>query len=155
AREIGPLIAAARARAPSGPLRGARPSAIESALIAAARGELDEAVVLARFAAMAPAWDVAVPTFGEHPAVLRDAIARARQVVERGSPPPPPQPPSAGDDLARAGADLAERDDLWFARAQRLVRRAMLWRAAELGLPPEEACWLPLDTLRAGEDPSG
>ena len=152
AREVGPLIAAARARAPDGSLRGARPSAIESALIAAARGDLDEAEVLARFGAMAPAWDVAAPTFGERPAVLRDAIARARLVIARGPAPPPPSP---GDDLARAGADLAERDDLWFARAQQLVRRAVLRRAAALDLPPEDACWLPLDALGAAEDPPG
>lgn len=144
AREVGPLIAAARARVPAGSLHGARPSALEAALIAAARGELDEAAVLARFAPMAPAWDVAAPTFGERPAVLRDAIARARLVLARASAPPPPP---AGDELARAGADLAERDDLWFARAQRLVRRALLRRAAAIGLPPDDAFWLPLDEL--------
>jgi pyruvate,water dikinase len=144
AREVGPLIAAARAHAPAGSLHGARPSAVEAALLAAARGELDEAAVVARFAAMAPAWDVAVPTFGERPAVLRDAIARARLLADTA--PPPPLPP-AGDDLARAGADLAERDDLWFARAQWLVRRALLLRAAEVGLPPDDAFWIPLDEL--------
>jgi phosphohistidine swiveling domain-containing protein len=157
AREVVPLIAAARARAPSASLRGARPSAIEAALLAAARGELAEDAVIARFAAMAPAWDVAVPTFGERPAALRDAIARARLLELPGADPgplrsaaPPPPPPTPDEDLARAGADLAERDDLWFARAQWLVRRALLSRAAALGLPPEDACWLPLDELGAG-----
>ncbi|HWO24433.1 MAG TPA: PEP/pyruvate-binding domain-containing protein [Kofleriaceae bacterium] len=145
AREVVPLIAAARARAPAGSLRGARPSSIEAALLAAARGELAEAAVVARFAAMSPAWDVAVPTFGERPAVLRDAIARARLLGERAPVPPPP----AEDDLARAGADLAERDDLWFARAQWLVRRALLRAAAALGLPAEDAFWLPPEELAA------
>jgi pyruvate,water dikinase len=155
AREVVPLIAAARARAPAGPLLGARPSALEAALLAAARGELDEATVIARFAALSPAWDVVAPTFGERPAVLRDAIARARLLAGRAAATPaapaaPPTPPADADDLARAGADLAERDDLWFARAQRLVRRALLRRAAALGLPAEDACWLPLDEPAPG-----
>lgn len=151
AREVVPLIAAARARGPAGSLRGARPSAIEAALIAAARGELDEAALAARFGALAPAWDVAVPTFDERPGVLRDAISRARLLADRELPPPPPPHPAS--DLARAGADLAERDDLWFARAQRLVRRAVLRRAADLGLPPEDAFWIPLDELGAEPGP--
>lgn len=156
AREVVPLIAAARARAPSASLRGARPSAIEVALLAAARAELDEDAVVARFAAMSPAWDVAVPTFGERPAVLRDAIARARLLelpgaeAGRDRSTAPAAPPAPDEELARAGADLAERDDLWFARAQWLVRRALLSRAAALGLPPEDAAWLPLDQLAAG-----
>ena len=157
AREVVPLIAAARARAPAGPLLGARPSALEAALLAAARGELDETTVIARFSALSPAWDVAAPTFGERPAVLRDAIARARLLTDRADTPPtspalpaPAAPPADADDLARAGADLAERDDLWFARAQRLVRRALLRRAVARGLPAEDACWLPLDELAPG-----
>jgi pyruvate,water dikinase len=50
-------------------------------------------------------------------------------------------------ELARAAADLAERDDLWFARAQWLVRRALLARAAELGIDADDVCWLPVDEV--------
>ena len=147
-REVVPLIAAARAHAPAVELRGARPSAIEAALLAAARGEQDEAGVIARFGAQSPAWDIAVPTFGERPEILRDAIARARLLAPTdGAAPPERDDHDHRDDLARAGADLAERDDLWFAQAQWLVRRALLVRAAALGLPPGDAFWLPLDEL--------
>ncbi|HEX7836253.1 MAG TPA: PEP-utilizing enzyme [Kofleriaceae bacterium] len=54
-------------------------------------------------------------------------------------------------DLARAAADAAELDDLWFARAQWLVRRALLARSRELGLAGDDIFWIPLDdaiTLR-------
>src|SRR5262249_4085492 len=53
--------------------------------------------------------------------------------------------------LARAAADAAERDDIWFARAQWMVRRALLAHSAELGLRDDDIFWLPLDevTLRS------
>ncbi|MGE5183401.1 MAG: PEP-utilizing enzyme, partial [Acidobacteriota bacterium] len=137
AGELSPLIAAARAATVRG---GARPSSIEAILGAAARGELREADVIEQLGAVAPAWDVAVATYGERPGVLRDAIARAASV-----------PRSAGAiDLA---ADLAERDDRLFARAQRLVRRALLARGAELGLDGDDVFWLPLAELAPPLDP--
>ena len=47
--------------------------------------------------------------------------------------------------------DLAERDDIWFARAQLLVRRAILARADELGIDRDDAFWIPLDELLDGK----
>jgi phosphohistidine swiveling domain-containing protein len=115
---------------------GARPSAIEATLIAAARGELAEAIAIEQLGVLAPAWDVAVPTFGERPGLLRDAIARARSI---------PSVPPGPVDLA---ADLAERDDAWFARAQLLVRRSLLARGEALGIG-DDIFWLPLDEVVA------
>ena len=139
AGELAPRIAAERPRAPA-----ARPSAVEHVLLAAARGELTEADVIARLGVLAPAWDVAVPTFGERPGVLRDAIARAAAAL--------PAAPAgiAADELA----DLAERDDALFARAQWMVRRALLARAGELGLhDPHDVFWLAFSDRAAGNDP--
>jgi pyruvate,water dikinase len=203
ARELSPLITAARAVLPA-KLRAhgsaypdaiaaslvERPaSAIESTLRAAARGELDEQDVIARLGVLAPAWDVVAPTYAERPGLLRDAIARARP------PAPPPRrtgehavatPRTTGEhavatprrtgehavatprrtgehaaihnaallaehaheiEIAQVAADLAERDDMLFARAQWLVRRALLARAAELELRGDDIFWLPLDEV--------
>lgn len=145
ATELGPLIAATRAGLDPADLRGARPSAIESTLLAAARGEISEAAAVAALGVHAPAWDIAVPTYGERPGIVQDAIARARTVISQ-----PHESATARDsrsEVARAALDLAERDDLWFARAQALVRRAVIARATELGLDPADAFWIPLEDL--------
>ncbi len=60
---------------------------------------------------------------------MRDAIANARALVTRDD-----------DSDAAFVADLAERDDIYFARMQQLVRRELLARG--LG---DDAFWLPLD----------
>jgi pyruvate,water dikinase len=189
--ELTPLVAAARARRAPPPRGarvrhvlaaarrdGARVSAVEAVLLAAARGDLDEDVAVARLGILAPAWDVAVPTYGERPALVRDAIERARQAARFASAPlgtavsaghgpaargtdvswavSPPvsvaveDPAEDDDDLASMAADLAERDDLWFARAQLLMRKAIQARADELGIPQDDAFWIPLDDLLAG-----
>ncbi|MEO8701082.1 MAG: PEP-utilizing enzyme [Kofleriaceae bacterium] len=138
--ELGQLVAASRGTSPA--LAGDRPSAVEATLFAAARGELDEAAVIHRLGVLAPAWDVAVPTFAERPGLLRDAIARARVAM--------PDHVRIGDpstELVRLAADLAERDDLWFARAQWLVRSAILAEAATTGISSGDAFWIPLDEL--------
>jgi phosphoenolpyruvate synthase/pyruvate phosphate dikinase len=193
ARELAPLISAARAVLPA-KLRAhgsaypdaiaaslvERPaSAIEMTLRAAARGEVDEQQVIARLGVLAPAWDVAAPTYAERPGLLRDAIARAqppaRPVRKTGEIPRP-----SGDsaepriehprarrssqqralsnaalmvehaaeiEIARVAADLAERDDMLFAAAQWLVRRALLARSAALRLRSDDIFWLPLDEV--------
>ena len=208
ATELAPLIAAARANLSPAQLAGARPSAVEATLFAAARGELDERAVLDRIGVLSPAWDVSVATFAERPEIVRAAIDRARDFLAATRPPAAPSnraPRTTGStasaepatdtvhhharivaneaeraraaqlvsatperhdtagellhhhartvaahadrDLARAAADLAERDDVWFARAQWLVRRAILDRARDLAIDPDDAFWIPLDEL--------
>jgi pyruvate,water dikinase len=95
---------------------------------------------VARDPVMSPAWDVAVPTFAETCA----APAPERPLA------PPPTPPgdlAAAIALARAAADAGERDDVWFARAQWLVRRALLARSRELDLRDDDIFWIPLDDV--------
>jgi len=161
AGELSPLIADARrllpdalaargvddAEATAARMVGRRRSAIDAMLVDVALGVIDEATLTERLGVMAPAWDVHVPTFAERPALVREAIERARLVT-----PPAPAPPLAleqdlGKELAiaRLAAELAERDDLWFARAQWLVRRALLERARAAGLPDADIFWLPFD----------
>jgi phosphohistidine swiveling domain-containing protein len=131
AGELAPLIAAVPRT------QGSRPSSIEAVLAAAARGELAESDAIDQLGALAPAWDVAVATYGERPGLIRDAIARAASIPQHSAPP-------RVTDLA---ADLAERDDRLFARAQRLVRRALLAHAGAIG---DDIFWLPLDEVVSG-----
>ncbi len=141
ATELSPLIAAERAHVTK--LEpGARPSSIESTLLAAANGELDEAQVFERVGVMSPAWDVAVPTYGERPELVRDAIERAR-MIDRGR----IDRASTSARQPEPALDLAERDDLWFARAQSLVRRALLDLGTRLGLYEDDVFWVPFDQL--------
>lgn len=175
ARELSPLIAVARRALPdaiarlhlanpdalAAALLGSRESAVEATLFAAARGELDESDVVRHLGCLAPAWDVAVPTYGEQPGVLGDAIARARHALAaletaRATPHATPSispPPHLATDLAfeiqlaQCAAELAERDDTLFARAQLMIRRALLARAAALGVEAGDIFWLPLDEI--------
>lgn len=137
AGELAPVISAARAQLTA---VGHRPSAVESALAAAARGERPAEEVERELATYAPAWDVAAPTFGEQPGMIRAAIARATAI-------PAPQV-----SLASPAADLAERDDALFGRAQWMVRRALLARASERGLMGDDIFWLPLDDTSPPDD---
>ena len=129
-----------------------RPSAVESTLIGAARGDIDEPTAIAALGVLSPAWDVAVPTYAERPGLIRDAIARVRSQDSlapswrRGGLARSEQPRTQ---LSRRAADLAELDDTWFARAQWMVRRALL----RLGLDDDDAFWLPLDELVDHADP--
>ena len=153
ARELVPLIAAGRAGATAAQLVGARPSAVEATLRAAARGEIDEVTAVARLAPLAPTWDVAVPTFGERPEIIHAAIARAKDIEHISRAAPRAEAADPDDALVRAAADLAERDDIWFAKAQWLVRRALLQRAAETGVAPEDICWLSLEDSAMAREP--
>ena len=147
AGELGPLITATRAGLTPDQLAGARPSAVEATLFAAARGDIEEATALAQLGVLAPAWDIAVATYGERPGVLRDAIARARIVDRDVDTRTLVQLTESVASVARDAADLAERDDHWFARAQLLVRKSVIARAGELGLDPGDAFWIPLEDL--------
>lgn len=139
-QHVVPAVRALRADLTAARLHGARPAAIERTLAAAARGEIPVEAAVAELGIWAPAWDIAVETYAERPAVLRAAIARAHDI--------PPSPPAA-----HPGAELAERDDLWFARAQWQVRRAVLARAAAVGIAAADAPWLPLAELAAEPPP--
>jgi phosphohistidine swiveling domain-containing protein len=159
--ELSPLVAAARgqiierlARAGHAP---ERIPALAASLIGARR--------VLRDPVMAPAWDVAVPTFAETDARGRKVAGGAddhtgeREVAgqpddfARSATALPAGPAGiAGIDrgdveLARAAADAGELDDLWFARAQWLVRRALLERGRELALRDDDIFWLPLDEV--------
>ncbi len=148
ATEAVPLIDAARAGLRPEQLAGARPSAVEATIFAAARDELDAEAAIAKLGLLSVAWDVAVPTFGEQPALIRDAIARARSIT---LPRAAPEPADAAAQLARAAADLAERDDAWFARAQAMVRAALQRRAVQLAIDKADIFWLPLDDVMAAD----
>ncbi len=167
ARELSPLIRVARAALPNALARlghahpeavaasmlGARESAVEAVLFSAARGEITEADVERSLGCLAPAWDVRVPTYGERPGVLGDAISRARLALAQMSARPAPASSRLASELAfeiqlaQAAAEFAERDDSLFARAQLLVRRALLARAASLGIAGDDIFWLPLDEV--------
>jgi phosphohistidine swiveling domain-containing protein len=135
--------------------------------VARGTAAFDELIALA--GPMAPAWDVAVPTFAERPALLHRAVAAAAA-----------QPPRAGDPaeqararvharlapaqrepferclaLARAARDLGERDDQLFARAQAAVRHALLRLARQWQWPvPDDVFFVPLDRLLAWQTPA-
>lgn len=159
--ELSPLVAAARKQLPDRLAREGVPAAQITARVAALIGPRR----VVRDRVMSPAWDVAVPTFAERPdraegrsnpggsaaGAQRGASARTAQ-----APVLPEPPPALADDvaLARAAADAAELDDVWFARAQWMVRRALLERSAQLGLRDDDVFWLPLEqvaTLRSLE----
>ncbi|MEP6864054.1 MAG: PEP/pyruvate-binding domain-containing protein [Deltaproteobacteria bacterium] len=133
---LSPIVGELKQRAKGGPA-GVRPSSIEATIAACARGELAFDQVVDHIGAVSPTWDVATPTFRERPELLRQAIA----LVE-----PAPRPQHA-DDIATVAADLAERDDLLFARAQWMVRSALLALADARGISRDEICWLPIDEL--------
>lgn len=81
---------------------------------------------------VAMAWDVAAPTVADGvDAEALLAAAWARPAASR-----------------RAVADWLELDDLWFYRAQAMMRRALVARAASAGVAAEDAAWLwPADPL--------
>ncbi len=139
AYELSPLVAASRAKLLDRLARDGHPPDQIAALAASLIGPRR----VLRDRVMSPAWDVAVPTFAEQ-------HTKPRDVSPGGAYQPAPEiPPElvAEVELARAAADAAERDDLWFARAQWLVRRALLTRSAELELRDDDIFWLPLDEV--------
>jgi phosphohistidine swiveling domain-containing protein len=116
---------------------------------------------LALFGDEAPAWDVAVPTYAEDPALLRGlgpnaaaleapdpsaAFAAALPAAARAA-------GAARLAAARSAAAVVEDDDVLYARLQSRVRHALLregrtLQAANLLARAEDVFWLPLPTLR-------
>ena len=152
-----------------------RPSSVEAAIAACARGANDFAELVHRIGAVSPTWDVSVPPFGERTELLRQAVALARDERSASDPRPAddrasgeqasdrnplalvatPSPVeietrSESVDLAAVAADLAERDDLLFARAQQRVREALLARGAELGIG-DDIFWIDLELARSSD----
>ena len=145
AREVAPLISAAKARVRGQPVGTIRATTIiGEAISAVARGEISRDQALELVGDFALAWDVAAPTFREQPHLFDLAIDAARGA--------PPQPPVGREDFAHTAFKIGELDDPWFARAQAIVRRALLAAAPRLGLvDPDDVFWLPLDDVAADE----
>jgi phosphohistidine swiveling domain-containing protein len=148
ARELSPLVAAARAKLLE---RLARDGLPPERIAARAASLIGPRRVL-RDPVMSPAWDVAVPTFAEREADAPRARSSGPPIGPSigspiGSPLEPPPELAAEVELARAAADAAEHDDLWFARAQWLVRRALLACGAAWKLRGDDIFWLPLDEV--------
>jgi len=149
AGELSPLVSAARRRLLDRLAQQGHPAERIPALVAALVGPRR----VPRDRVMAPAWDVAVPTFAELAATTDAGDARDAALARAATRPPPAEvPPELGPEveLARAAADAAEADDLWFARAQWMVRRALLDRSAALQLREGDIFWLPLEEVVAG-----
>lgn len=149
-------------------LADASDARLETWIARVARGTASFEQLLALAGPMAPAWDVAVPTFAERPAILRRAVAaraerpgehapaehapaeRARVQVDAQLAPAQREAFAHCLALARAARDLGERDDQLFARAQAAVRHALLRLARAWGLPaPEDIFFVPLDQTLA------
>lgn len=128
------------------PGAGSRPSSVEAMVIACARAEISEAELMNRVGDLSPAWDVAVPTLAETPQAIATALTRARALIARRSREQIADPPARDVGMAELAADLAEVDDLWFARAQARVRRALLTRGEALAIGGD-VFWLPLEEI--------
>ncbi len=154
-------------------LRDRSPARLETWLTDVGNGKLSFAQLLAEAGAMAPAWDVAVPTYAERPQLLRDAVAAA-QSQSRPSADGIGTPAWALDYIAartagrwsseekqvfehalvvaRMARDVGELDDRLFAQAQAMVRRALLGLARRWGLPqPDDIFFVPLHDVLAWE----
>ncbi|HTA18579.1 MAG TPA: PEP/pyruvate-binding domain-containing protein, partial [Polyangia bacterium] len=144
--------------------RHRRADAIARAEDAGARDEAVAAYV-ARFGDEAPAWDVAAPTYAEDAGPLERVGARssaprgeARDVEAAFAEALPPALRAEGRRLvadARAAVAVAEDDDALYARAQAVVRHALLregrrLQAANVLARADDVFWLPLEAVRSG-----
>jgi pyruvate,water dikinase len=172
ADQLGPVLSAARRELPEflrahvigldvdravHAMLGAPSTArLETLVAAVARGDASRDELLEAAAPFAPAWDVAVPTYGEHPALLDAAVDAARPSAAAGAAAaaeadvrerlaPGVQAEFDGVlERARRAADIAELDDRYFARAQAEVRRALL------ALGDEDIFYMPLADVASG-----
>ena len=145
------------------------PAPLHQQIADVARGRLTRTELLARVGHLAPAWDVACPTFGETPEVVERAVTaagaaltsarRSRSSTDQSAALPdsllerisPTEVEDLGRHLAlaRTARAYAEADDRWFARAQAGVRRALLalarrWRFSA----PDDIFYVPLEAVR-------
>jgi pyruvate,water dikinase len=151
-------------------LADASDARLETWIARVARGAASFEQLLALAGPMSPAWDVAVPTFAERPAILRRAVdaaaavrpgeqavtgelARAEHVraqVDAQLAPAQREAFARCLALARVARDLGELDDQLFSRAQAAARHALLRVAGAWGLPaPEDIFFVPLDQVLA------
>lgn len=142
AQEVVPLLELGRLTARATAIG----SPIARAIGEVARGERTRTELIGRIGDLALAWDVAAPTLAERPELIDAAIAAA------GAAPAPPVPEPSRRTMAMVAVELSETDDLWFARAQAVVRRAVLAAGARLGIG-DDVFWLPLDELDGDLDP--
>jgi phosphohistidine swiveling domain-containing protein len=123
-----------------------------------------EAAYLDLFGDEAPVWDVATPTCAEDAGAFRHLAARAETPASAPSGAPgealdaalPIEARAEGRRrlaAARNAAAAAEDDDALYARAQTVVRRALLREGRRLQVAnvlarPEDIFWLPLEAVR-------
>jgi len=171
--ELGPSLRAARRELPdflrehvigvdadrfAHVLLGAQSTArLETLVAAVAKGDASRDDLLAVAAPLAPAWDVAVPTYGERPELLDAAVAAARpSSAARAAAAAEADirehlaPGSSGDfdavlQRARRAADVAELDDRRFAHAQAAVRKALL------SIGGDDIFYVPLADVERGD----
>jgi pyruvate,water dikinase len=137
------------------------PTRLESILEAVAHGDAARAELVRVAGPMAPAWDVATPTYGERPDILDAAVAaagrraNARDAAHRAAERAEAETRARINPVAhglydralaivRTAAEVAELDDRTFARAQWAVRRALLELGDAWGLLPDDIFYLPL-----------
>jgi len=125
--ELAPAIAAA------GEQQGGNPLSVWIARAVA--GQLDKEELLEQVAPIAPAWDVAVPTYGETPERVERALA-----IRVGT----------ADANSAMSESLREQDDMLFYRAQYVVRRALLALAQRWGVG-EQIFFMPLHDVLSNE----
>jgi phosphohistidine swiveling domain-containing protein len=148
-------------------LADASDARLETWIARVAQGAASFEQLMAQAGPMAPAWDVAAPTFAERPALLHRAVAAAAARPTRPADTAaqaraqmdtldnllgPEQRESFARclSLARVARDLGELDDQLFARAQAAVRRALLGLARAWRLPePDDVFYVPLDQVLA------
>jgi pyruvate,water dikinase len=151
AGEVAPMLETARAGAMSRAHKGiVGGSPIARAVAAAARGEKTRSALIREIGDLALAWDVASPTLAERPELIDAAIAAARAAMGDAA---PDEPESQRKSMAEMALELSETDDLWFARAQAMVRRALLAAGDRLGIG-DDVFWLPLEELDGELDPA-
>ncbi len=107
-------------------------------LVRARLGHITRESLMQSVAPMAPAWDVAVPTYGETPDLVEHALTLT-------------PPPGSLNEVISNEDSLSETDDLLFYRAQFLVRRALLSLAKRWQLC-EEIFFMPFERLLEDEE---